>query len=411
MTTPFKQPNDSKRQKLIPDNAFPELQAKAVMAVNSIESEVVAADDDTIFDAKLAELKRMLQTALELEHSTIPPYLCALYSIKPGTNLTATEIIKSVVLEEMLHMIMVANLINAVNGKPCIGAKETDNDGNFIPDYPTPLPGNVDPKLNVSLACFSKESIRTFWKIEHPEGGFAIPEELLQKGEKSYPSIGAFYEALVKDITALETMASQKGKTIFTGDPARQVPSEHYYGAGGKIITVFNLEDAKNVIGEIVGQGEGTLGSIFSEPFNPGDERYLMFGPTVEEYAHYFRFKEVHYERYYAPTDSAHRDSPNHGLPTGKKFEVDWEAVCKMKPNPKMSDYPKGSPLYEKTYDFNKTYSALLDNINEACNGRPAALRDGIMLMYDLKYKAIELMNIPREDGLMAGPSFEYVKS
>lgn len=407
MNTPFKQPNDPKRQKLIPENAIPEIKEEAVMAVSSLKS--AKGPSSVVFDKKLAELKSQLQTALELEHSTIPPYLCALYSIKPGTNLTATEIIKSVVLEEMLHMVMVANLLNAVNGKPVIGNKETGTGGKFIPDYPTRLPGNVDPTLVVNLTYFSKASIKTFWKIEHPEGGYALPAEF-GKDAKSYPSIGAFYEDLTKNLVELEELAQKKGGTIFTGAPEKQVPSEHYYGAGGKVITVSNLEEAKNVIEEIVGQGEGTLGSIFSEPYKPGDPRYLLFGSTVEEFAHYFRFKEIHYERYYAPTDSAHRLSPNKGLPTGKKFQVDWEAVCKMKPNPKMEDYKKDSPLYEKTYNFNKTYSALLDNINEACNGNPSALKNGIVLMYELRYKAVELMNIPIGDGFMAGPSFEYVK-
>src|SRR5690606_14644850 len=34
----------------------------------------------------VASLRTHLQWALELEHSTIPPYLCALYSIPDGSN-------------------------------------------------------------------------------------------------------------------------------------------------------------------------------------------------------------------------------------------------------------------------------------------------------------------------------------
>lgn len=361
------------------------------------------------FGKRLEALRSQLQTALELEHSTIPPYLCALYSIRPGTNLMPVEIIKSVVIEEMLHMIMAANLMNAIGGKPAIGEGETGKNGKFIPDYPTRLPGDVDPTLVVGLSYFSKESIRTFWKIEHPLGGYKLPVEF-GADATSYGSIGEFYEALLKNITELEAIAQAAGKTIFTGKPELQVSSKHYYGAGGKLFTVGNLDDAKLVIGEIVGQGEGTLGSIFTAPFHEGDPRYLLFGPDVEEYAHYFRFKEVFYERFYAVTDSAHKDSHNHGLPTGDRFDVDWEAVCKMKPNPKMKDYKKGTPIYDKMYDFNKTYSALLDNINQACNGKQEVLREGIPIMYELKYKAIELMNIPVGEGYMAGPSFEYVK-
>ena len=163
------------------------------------------------------------------------------------------------------------------------------------------------------------------------------------------------------------------------------------------------------VIEEIVGQGEGTLGTIFSEPYNDGYNKYLLFGESVEEYAHYFRFKEVFYGRSYDPTDSAHRDSQNKGLPTGSFFDRDWDAVYKMRPNPKMADYEKGSEIYQKTYEFNKTYSALLKNLNEACNGKPELLGQGIPLMYDLKYKAVELMKIPAGDGYTAGPSFEYI--
>ena len=52
----------------------------------------------------LESLREHLQWAIELEHSTIPPYLCALYSIEPGRNLEAVEVISSVVVEEMLHL-------------------------------------------------------------------------------------------------------------------------------------------------------------------------------------------------------------------------------------------------------------------------------------------------------------------
>ena len=53
---------------------------------------------------KASDLYTHLQGAIELEHSTIPPYLSALYSIKKGANREAAAIIRSVVIEEMLHM-------------------------------------------------------------------------------------------------------------------------------------------------------------------------------------------------------------------------------------------------------------------------------------------------------------------
>src|ERR1700679_2159733 len=80
-------------------------------------------------------LRAALQNAIELEHSAIPPYLYALYSLKPGTNGELAEIIRSVVLEEMLHMSLACNVLNAVGGQPLIDSPK------FIPDYPTHLPG------------------------------------------------------------------------------------------------------------------------------------------------------------------------------------------------------------------------------------------------------------------------------
>ena len=42
-----------------------------------------------------AALREHLQTAVELEHSTLPPYLCALYSADPERNAAAAEVIQS----------------------------------------------------------------------------------------------------------------------------------------------------------------------------------------------------------------------------------------------------------------------------------------------------------------------------
>ena len=39
-----------------------------------------------------------------LEFATIPPYLTAMYSIKAGENRQVYDVIRSVVMQEMLHM-------------------------------------------------------------------------------------------------------------------------------------------------------------------------------------------------------------------------------------------------------------------------------------------------------------------
>ena len=328
------------------------------------------------------DLKLLLQTAIELEHSTIPPYLSALYSIKEGTNLAASTLIRGVVVEEMLHMIMAANILNAIGGHPFIKSKH------FIPEYPTYLPDS-DKAFIVNLEKFSQSSIETFLLIEKPAHNDAPPES------HNYKTIGQFYKAIR---IALEYYDRKTPGGIFNGDRKNQIMPAHYYGSGGKLVEVTSLASAKLAIEEIVGQGEGIDDTIF-------DTDKKIFGQEIE-YAHYFRFNEIHCERMYSPEDSA--KCP----PTGPALEVDWKAVHNMKLNPKLSDYKKGSELYKKTYDFNVTYNTLLANLHKACNGHPETLMEGMALMYAIKYKAVELLNIPTggKNGEMAGPTFEYVE-
>jgi hypothetical protein len=330
----------------------------------------------------LESLRAHLQTAIELEHATIPPYLCALYSLQDGYNEKSAQIVKSVVLEEMLHMILAANVLNAIGGEPDLTHPR------FIPEYPTILP-HSSGSFTVSLEKFSKSAIETFLKIEKPARPHSQPEA------DNYHTIGQFYEAIEIGLKELS-----RRHRIFTGAPERQVTPEYYYGGGGVVIPVFDqespLEAALEALYEITGQGEGIDHTIF-------DGDHEIFG-EVEEYAHYFRFNEIYEERYY--TDY---DTPRSG-PTGAPLIVDWERVYNMRPNPKMAHYPEGSELWDKTYAFNRTYMGMLGDLHRALNGRPSLLMEGVAHMYDLKYQAVELMKIPLDrDDMTAGPSFEYV--
>ncbi|TMR31208.1 ferritin-like protein, partial [Nonomuraea zeae] len=78
----------------------------------------------------LDSLREHLQWAIELEHATLPPYLCALYSLDPERNPEATEVIGSVFAEEMLHLALAANLLNAVGGRPRLDIPE------MLPPHP-----------------------------------------------------------------------------------------------------------------------------------------------------------------------------------------------------------------------------------------------------------------------------------
>lgn len=329
----------------------------------------------------IPDLRRHLQTAIEVEHSTIPPYLCALYSIKEGTNTFAYKTIQSVVMEEMLHMILACNILNAIGGHPSI------NNKHFVPNYPTYLPHSADEFL-VPLQKFSQDTIGVFLKIEQPAGRLAPPQA------DHWDTLGQFYKAVKHALRHFNH--TTKGE-LFSGAASLQLGPEHYYGGGGKLLKISKLEDAIQAIDEIIGQGEGMNGSIV-------DPDHVMFGEEIE-YAHYYKYNEILLEKRYRPSDKP-QDPPS-----GHKVEVDWHAVYHMQPNPKMADYPPGSPLHQKTLAFNQTYMALLDSIHTATNGQPEVLNQAIPLMYDLKYKAQELMQMPTgKGGTMAGPSFEFVR-
>jgi hypothetical protein len=324
----------------------------------------------------LEQLRSHLQTAIEVEHSTIPPYLCSLYSIKDGSNLEAAKIIRSVVVEEMLHMILAANVLNAVGGAPRL------NSSRFIPKYPTFLP-HSDDAFRVNLERFSKHAIETFLRIERPAKPSALPEA------DRYHSLIQFYEAIELGLCELP-------ESIFTGDPARQVTSEHYSSARGEVSPVTDLSSALLALEEITGQGEGVAHTIW-------EVNHRKFG-EVKKPAHYFRFEEIHLQQRYTADDT-----PMSG-PSGKPLKIQWNQVYPMRLNPKMADYPRDSALWRKAHAFNRSYTDLLDELHAALNGNPRRLMRSVDGMYDLKQQAVELMKTPvGDEGLTAGPSFEYV--
>jgi hypothetical protein len=329
----------------------------------------------------ILQLQTLLQEAVELEHFTIPPYLCALYSIQEGTNQEAVRIIRSVVMEEMLHMVLAANLLNAIGGRPSI------NHPQFIPRYPAKLPV-IDEDFVVNLGPFSKAAINTFVKIERPGPPKGQPRGCSCISD--FHTIGQFYEAIelgLRELSATEN--------IFTGDPSRQITPEHYYGAGGRVNLVTDLASALVALKEIVGQGEGVHHTVWT-----GDDE---IGGDMAEVAHYFRFKEILAGRRYRAGDTVHSE------PSGERFQVCWDKTYSMTQNPKVANYAEGSELRNMAETFNRTYMSLLNELHAATNGEPSRLMRSVATMYQLKYKAIELMKIPTASGdRTAGPSFEY---
>lgn len=335
-------------------------------------------------------LKELLQAAVELELATIPPYLCALYSLRQGANDEARLIIRSVAVEEMLHMVLAANVLNAIGGEPRLAGPE------FVPRYPHELPDGVV----MDLLPFCPEAVEGFLKVENPQyshQGLAADHPLVagRRPERhrakacamtSGPTtIGAFYAEIIEGLK--EVTAADGESAVFCGDPSRQVTAEYYYAGGGAAIPVKDLASACAALTEIVDQGEGDMSSMYDED---GD------------LAHYYRFQQIKYDRSYRGADPA-------DAPSGPPIGVDYRAVYPMAANPRGSEY--ADPALRAASDqANRTWSTLLRQIDDGFNGRPDALLDAVPTMFRLRDDALVLLAnpLPSAAGRNAGPAFEW---
>ncbi|MEV4178758.1 ferritin-like protein [Nonomuraea sp. NPDC049709] len=340
-------------------------------------NDVTSARIDT-----LDSLREHLQWAVELEHATLPPYLCALYSLDPERNPAAAEVVSSVFVEEMLHLALAANLLNAVGGSPRLDTPE------MLPPHPRRLP-HADRSLELSLLPFGAEALEMFLRLEQPAppGGPAEGAD--------YETIGQFYAAIEQ---GLRHLCEQLGEqAVFSGDPARQVSGTHFRHTAGQLFPVEDLESALGAMEEIVEQGEGTArGGVWD-----GDQD--IFHPERDEVAHYYRFQELKAGRRYRRGDTAQTG------PTGETVSVDLAAVSPMRHNPRMADHAPGNPIRTAQEQFNSTYCDLLNLLEQAFNGNPKLLADATGTMYAIKGKAQALMQLADEEGTVAGPTFEYV--
>jgi hypothetical protein len=336
-------------------------------------------------------LHEYLRVALQLEHATIPPYLTALYSIRPGTNSDAYRIIRVVAVEEMLHLTLTANMLNAVGGSPDLTAP------GFVPDYPAFLPdGETD--FQVSRQRFSREWVQNVLQIERPRKTPGEQHRLVHRNvpkarrllavpdqpSMQYYSIGEFYAEIGR---GFQYLRREMGDALFSGDPSRQVTKEYFYSGGGALITVTDLASAEAAIRLISEQGEGYDGDIYD---------------SQRELAHYYRFEQLLLGRYYLAGDKP-------GQPTGPSLSVDWDASYPIKQDAHLADYPVGSELSDAAVAFNRAYANFLRLLTEAFTGRSDLMIEAVTVMFQLRDLMTQLVHnpIPGLDGVNAAPTFE----
>ena len=303
-------------------------------------------------------LRQALQRAIELEFFTIPPYLCAWWSIRTG-GFKVRARLKSIVLEEMFHFSLACNMLNAIGGHPEIDTHAA------APKYPRELPGGVHPGLTVALEKLSKEVVLTkFMEIEKPEWPGLVTAAFA--GE-TYATIGQFYQAVRSAFGHLADGDIKPVKQCVypVGDPSPRV------------FAIATKADALQAIDRICAEGEGTP----QTPNNPAGKP-----------AHFYQFGEIYHEK------AVNAD------PSGWHFngdEVPFPTAIRD-----MAPVPDGG--YAKSLGFDQAYSALLAQLQEAWdNGDSGVLTAAVSAMGNLTDLALPLMEAPILGGVgNYGPSF-----
>jgi len=345
---------------------------------------------------KITTVKKLweyLDLAMQLEHATIPPYLTALYSIRPETNQDALHVLRVVVVEEMLHLTLAANIMTATGGTPDL------TQPNFVPDYPARLPDGEND-FKVDLQPFSREAVETFLRIERPGDAPCEEPKLVRRtrnvrsrigaspddNDLYYYSIGDFYVEIARGLGYL----SEQNDKLFIGDPKHQVTSEYYYSGGGRLIPVTDIASAHEAIRLIIQQGEGFGGGIYNRE---------------HELAHFYRFQQLKLGRYYQAGDKPDQ-------PQGPPLQVDWNGAYPIKKNANLDDYPKGSELYAAAVEFNRSYADFLELLTRAYNGQPDLLLQAVPRMFEFRNKINRLVRnpIPGMNGINAAPTFELFR-
>ncbi|MGK3941537.1 ferritin-like protein [Streptomyces caeruleatus] len=287
-------------------------------------------------------LRSALQVAVELELSTIPPYLCGWWSIGDrGSH--AARLIRRIIDDEMYHLGVVSNLLVAVGGRPRIKAA--------APTYPGPLPGGVRPGVTVYLSGLTKSLVQMMMTIE-------APEEPLALSDSASHSIGAFYGAMLDGLRAVAPEMSARGQL------SARIGSD-------ELRPVRTLLDAEHSIDIIREQGEGTSRS-------PADSF------ADDHPAHYYAFAEIYHGRELRQTDEGWTFT---GAP------VPFPDARPMARVPAGGWSQPSNPVQQLLDRFDSTYTTVLTSLEAAwADGGPRALGTAIHAMRALEEPAVRLM-------------------
>jgi hypothetical protein len=212
----------------------------------------------------------LLAQAAQLEHMIMCQYLFAEFSLIAADGLSPEQAetvdrwragLRSIAVEEMLHLALVANLMSAIGAAPTFGR----------PNFPR-RSGYFPAGVQLDLLPFGEPALLHFLYLERPEGmerqdaeGFVPtapplepldPSELMPHGQE-FMTVGHLYRGIER---GLATLAARLGeRALFVGSPRAQATPELF--GWPQLIAVTDLASAQAAIDEIIEQGEGARGN------------------------------------------------------------------------------------------------------------------------------------------------------
>lgn len=305
-------------------------------------SDHLAVGDDA---RDLPWLREALQIALALEAATLPLYLSAMYSLRVQ-SFTAYNLIRSVAMEEMVHMAIAANSLAAVGATPAIRTLGT-------PFPAQGLPGGAEPDLHARLAPLSKAQLRNFMRVELP--GFLAPPEL---ADETYPTIGRLYGAIVEAIDRNADAIRSAART------SNQVGDD--IGFTAITADADPVPQLKAAIAEVTEQGEGSPArTLHADPTSEGEE------------SHYCKFAELYYGGRYEPVDGVELTRETEPRFFGG-YRIPFPEVVNTLAVPAdgyaqlLELDPAGAEVEQSLTEFDGAYTSVLADLDATWNGPTA---------------------------------------
>ncbi len=226
-----------------------------------------------------------LSLAAELEHGLTCVYLFSAFSMKKFLDEDINEIergkirdwqslIFSVAREEMEHLGLVCNMLNAIGG------------GQHFKRPNLPQPANYYSTMDaMSLKRFSLENMRDFMDFEKPadyaDANADIVDDQIAPASFKFTDHHTVQELYNAIRTGFQNLDANPDVDLFIGPPEAQIEdSDIDVGFGNQeygitMLKINKLEDALNAIDEIVEQGEGI---ILDEAFSHDPDGLIIQG-------------------------------------------------------------------------------------------------------------------------------------